>query len=353
VQSSAATFRQNRWGRPVFLAALMLICVWTACSSSSCFVFADNDTPLRETARKLADRIVTIPGLHGPLRLEWHPDEKWPEGESARWVEMLRDAFDRRALQLSDDAAAPVLVVYAAETPTQVVLTAKTHIGERDEIRIITIPRSSLPPAELPVAPVRLERELLYENPDRILDATSFPDASDIGLAVLLYKNFEVTAIHVDAKGGIKQALPLNVAGLKPTRDPHADLTLHGTGGSVQLWGKQCDFSWESPGDVKCRPEKLNASSNSTSPDDAVLVSPCDETNWTITQPDSEPTVRAVLRLVPDGATQGSSATLTSEFPGPVLNINPEPNPSGALIVVRNLHTGNYEVYKITLACAD
>ena len=246
-----------------------------------------------------------------------------------------------------------MLAVYAAETPTQVVLTSKTHIGERDEIRMLTIPRSDLPPAELPVAPVRLERQLLFESPDRILDATSFPGASDAGLAVLLYKNFDVTAVHVDAKGELKQSLPLNVAGLKPTRDPRADLALLGTGGSVLLWGKKCEFSWESPGDVKCRPEKPGASSNSTPPMDAVLISPCDEANWTITQPDNEPTVQAVLRLVPDGATQGSSATLTSEFPGPVLNINSEANPSSALIVVRNLHTGNYELYKITLACGD
>ncbi len=353
MQSSAGIFRQNRWGRPVILAALLLIGVWTACGSSCFSVFADNDTPLREAARKLAERIAAIPGLRGPLRLEWHPDETWPEGEGARWVEILRDAFDRRALQLSDDAAAPVLTVYAAETPTQVVLTAKTHIAQRDEIRMMTIPRSTLPPAELPVAPVRLERQLLFESPDRIVDATSFPDASDVGLALLMYKNFELTAIHVDAKGELKQSLPLNVAGLKPTRDPHAELALRGTGASVQLWGKQCDFSWDTPGEVKCYSEKTNTSSNSTPPAETVLISPCDQTNWTITEPGSEPTVHAVLHLIPDGATQGSSATLTNEFPGPVLNINAEPNPESALIVIRNLHTGNYEVYKITLACGD
>ena len=352
MQSSAEFPRQKRGGRPLFLGALLLLGALAAIYSPGQRVFADSDAALKDTARKVAERVAAIPGLRGPLRLEWHPDEIWSEGEGTRWQDALRDAFDRRALQLSEDAAAPALAIYAAETPTQVILTAKAHLGDREEIRIVAVPRVSLPPAELPVAPVRLERQLIYESPDRILDASSIPNSEDGGLAVLLYRNFEAAAVRLDANGVLKQTVALN-ANLRPTRDPRGEITLHGSAASVQLWGKICEFSWDATGEAKCRAEKSNTSANLGWRTDAVLVSPCDDTNWTIVEPAGEPTARAVLRLVPDGATLGSSSTLTSEFPGPVLNVSSEQNQTSALVIARNLRTGNYEVYKITLACGD
>ncbi|GEM_PF-1449776 len=353
MDSSSEFSRHNRWVYPGFLGLFLLIGLFAAINPPRTFVFADSDAALKETARRLAERVAAIPGLHGPLRFEWHPQGNWAEGEGTRWQDSLRDAFDRRALQLSDEAGAPALAVYAAETPSEVVLTAKTHVGDRDEVRIVALPRSLLPPAELRVAPVRLKRQLLYESSDRILDAAWFSDGEETYLAILLYKNFDVVAVRLDPMGQIQQTLPLNVAGLKPTRDPHGELVFHGSQSSARLWGKTCDFSWNSAVEAKCRTEKFNMPGDSAWPADAVLTSPCGDANWTISDPGGEPTARAVLRLAPDGATQSSSATLTSEFPGPVLNFSPEQNSGGALLMVRNLSTGNYEVYKISLACGD
>ena len=351
MQFSAEISKPKRWSRAVFLAALLLLGIFSTADHPKLRVLADSDTVMKDTARKLADRIAAIPGLHGPLCLDWHPDEKWSESEGARWQDTLRDAFDRRALQMSDDATAAPLAVYASETPTQVVLTAKTHVGDRDEVRIVSIPRASLPPAELPVAPVRLERQLLYESADRILDATALPSNSEGGLAILLYKNFEATVLRIDAKGEIRQTIPLNAASLKPTRNPHGEIAPRGNLIIVQFWGVVCDFSWESSTEAKCRPEKTPSSGKSAWRMDTVLTSPCDDTNWTMAQSGADPTAREVLQLIPDGATQGSTAAVLSEFPGPVLNVNGEQVPNGALVVVRNLRTGNYEVYKITLVC--
>lgn len=353
MQFSARNRGQKRWGRPVVLGALLCFGFLGASYRPKACVFADSDTAMRETVRKLAERVAGIPGLHGALRLEWHPDEKWPEGEGARWLEMVRDEFDRRALPMSEEASAAPLVVYAEETPTQVVLTARTQVGDHEEIRMVAVARVALPLAETPVAAVRVERQLLYESADRILDAALLSNASEGGLGVLLYKNFEVTALRVDAKGDLRESVPLNVAGLKPARDPHGEMVPRGGQVAVQLWGKACDFSWDAPGEVKCHGEKASSPAKSSWRMDAVLTSPCDEANWTVSEGGNDPTTREVLHLIPDGAIEGSSATVTSEFPGPVLNVNAEQTGSSALIVVRNLRTGNYEVYKITLVCGD
>jgi hypothetical protein len=319
------------------LIAILCVCRLTA---------VDSDTVLRETAQRFAERVAGIPGLRGALRLQWHPDATWPEGESERWIEMIRQEFESRALNLTGDASAPVLDVFAVDTPTQVVLTAKTRVSDRDEVRIVSVARALLPlDAEAMVA-IRLERQRIYESPDRILDAASIENGAEGGLSLLLYKNFELVALRIDARGVVKQSVSLNAANLKPSRDPHAELVTRGNVVSVQLSGKACEFSWASPSDLRCRAEKPAWRLETR------LTSPCDGGDWKLLRSESEPNAKEVLQMVSDGALRESSAVVLNEFPGPITGLSAESSPDSALVIVRNLRTGNYEVYKITLACS-
>jgi len=314
---------------------------------------ADGDAILRETAQRLAERVAAIPGLRGALRLEWHPDATWSEGESHHWQEMLRGEFEKRSLAFTEHAGVPALDVFAVETPTQVVLTAKARVMDRDEVRIVSIARALLPPDTLPVAPVRLERQMIYETSDRILGASSLGTSLDGGLALLIYRNFELVALRVDSRGAVKQSVSLNSANLKPSRDPRGELTARGGLVSVELPGKSCEFSWESAGEVSCHAEKPAAAEKSIWRGATSLTSPCDGNSWKLLSAGSEPNAKEVLQVVPDGAQRESSAAVLSEFPGPIISTNEEQNPSGALVIARNLRTGNYEIYKIRLACGN
>ena len=325
-------------------------------AASGCFSIrasADSDGALRESAQRLAERVAAIPGLHGALRLEWHPDGKWSEGEGNHWQEIIRGEFVKRSVNLTEDAGAPVLDVFAVETPTQVVLTAKARVTEREEVRIVAVARALLPPGALPVAPVRLERQMIYESADRILDASSLGNDPDGGLALLIYRNFEIVALRVDSRGAVKQSVPVNQANLKPSRDPRAELTTRGGLVSVELPGRACEFSWESPAEVKCHAEKPAAIDKSVWRGATPLTSPCDGSGWKLLSSGGEPNARDVLQVVPERALRESSAAVLSEFPGPVIGTNGEQNPNSALVVAQNLRTGNYEIYKITLACGN
>ena len=339
----SAHFRFSRLLFPIALIA--------AAGSFGQPAFADG--ALRETAQRLAERVAAIPGLHGSLRFEWHPDERWSEGEGERWRKILRDEFERRSLNLTEDPASPGLAVFAAETPAQVVLTAKTRVSDRDEIRIVAVTRALLPPDSLPVAPIRLERQMIYESADRILDASSIGNGVEGGLVLLLYKNFAIVAVRVDSKGIAKQSVPLNAANLKPSRDPRAEMTLEGRVVSVELPGKSCEFSWESPTDVKCHAGVAAAADKPAWRGATLLTSPCDGSSWKLLSSGSEPGARGVLQVVPDGALRENGAAVLSEFPGPILGTNGEQNSGSALVVTQNLRTGNYEIYKITLACGN
>jgi len=328
-------------------AGLAAICFFSRAA------FADGDAVLREAAQKLAEHVASVPGLHGALRLEWHADANWSEGESAHWQEIVKGEIEKRSLSLVEDSGAPILAVFAAETPTQIVLTARTRVSERDEVRIVAVVRALLPPGSPPMAPVRLERQLIYESADRILDAASPGSGEEGSLGLLLYRNFELLTLRVDSKGAVKQSVSLNAANLKPTRDPRAQLTARGNSISVELPGKTCEFSWEAPGEVKCRAVKNSAAEQSLWRGPTLLVSPCDGSTWKLLGSGGEPNAREVLQVVPEGSQRQSSAAVLSEFPGPILGTNRAQNPASALVISQNLRTGTYEIYKIALACGN
>ncbi len=334
-RSETSRFRPSR-----FLLSLLFLCF----VSQPPTLPADSNS-LDDAARQLADRIAAIPTLHGPLRLEFHADANLAAGST--WQDTLRQELDKRHLTVTEEPSAPLLKVGAVETPTQLVLTASARIGDRDDVRIVAVTRAAFTAPALAVAPVRIARQLVCESSDRILDASALGSAAEGGLAVLLFRNAELFALRLDSSGAVKQTISLAAANPHVSRDPRGELTDKGATAEVLLPGKICEFTWATGEEPKCRAKKTEARTAT------VLASPCDATNWKLEAKGDDWSSADLLQIVPDAAARAGSAALFNEFPGPILSINGERDPGSALIVVRNLHTGNYEVYKITLVCGN
>jgi len=305
---------------------------------------ADSNS-LDDAARQLADRIAAIPNLHGPLRVEFHADANL--AADSTWQDTLRQELEKRRLTITEEPSAPLLKVGAVETPTQLVLTASTRVGDRDDVRIVAVARAAFTAPALAVAPVRIARQLVYESSDRIMDASALGSAAEGGLAVLLYRNAELFVLRLDSSGAVKQTVSLAAANLHATLDPRGELTDKAATGEVLLPGKLCEFTWTTGDEPRCRAKKTEWRTAS------VLTSPCDSSNWKLEARGDDWSSPDLLQIVPDSSARAGSAALFNEFPGPILSINGERYPGSALIVARNLHTGNYEVYKITLVCGN
>lgn len=329
-----------RFRLPLFSLVLLFLC-----SAVSPRAFPADSNSFDDAVRQLADRIAAIPNLHGPLRLEFHADADLATGST--WQDTLRQELEKRRLPVTDEPSAALLKIGAAETPTLVVLTASTRIADRDDVRIVTIARAALSAPALAVAPVRIARQLVYESSDRILDASALGNAGEGGLAVLLDRNAELFAIRLDSSGAVKQTVSLAAANLRATRDPRGELTDKGATAEVLLPGKICEFTWAAGEEPRCRAKKAEARTPT------VLTSPCDASNWKLEAKGDDWSSPDLLQIAPDSAARAGSAALFNAFPGPILSINGELDPGSALIVARNLRTGNYEVYKITLLCGN
>jgi hypothetical protein len=302
---------------------------------------------LDEAIRQLAERISGIPNLKGPIRLEVHQDAAFDETEGPSWQTTLRRELDRHKLSITEESAAPLLRVGATETPTQIVLAADLLFAGRQEFRVVALKRAALQPEILSASPVRIEKQLLFESSERILDAAPTTKAEAADLTVLIYRNSDLNVLRLGRTGTVKQSVSLSAAGSGPTRDPRAELIPTENDDQVQLPGKLCEFNWSTPAEMKCHTAKTVWRAPPT------LTSPCDSTSWKPEADGNDSAAGDVLRVLPEEASRQGRVALLSDFTGPILSINRAHDYHSALVVVRNLRTGNYEVYKITLACGN
>jgi hypothetical protein len=302
---------------------------------------------LEDGLHQLADRVAAIPNLHGPVRLEFFHDANFENDSAKEWQGSFRQDLDSRHISETEDPTATLLRIGVAETPTQLVLSAAARIADKDEVRFVTFPRATFRVASLPVAPVRLEKQLVYQSSDRILDVSSLGSGGSSGMVVLTYRNGGLEVLRVDSSGAVQQSAPLTAAGTLLSRDPRAEISVPSDANAVILPGKSCKFTWAAPADAECHPAKV------VWREPTVLTPSCGAGGWKLLTDGSDWTTSDLLQVVPDSSTQNGSAAVGSDFPGPILSINGEQNPSSALVVTRNLRTGNYDVYKITLACGN
>jgi len=333
--------------RPLVCSCSLLVWLLLAFFPCAAQSTSQESVSLDDALHQLADRISAIPNFHGPCRLQFLQDSNFAAETAKDWQELFRKDLESRHVSVTEDPAAPVLRIGVAETPTQVVLSASARVAEKDEVRLVTASRTSFRAANLPVAPVRLEKQLVYQSPERLLDASSLWNGSSLGLALLLDREGELEVLRIDSAGAIQQSVPLSAAGALLSRDPRAELSLQAEAVSVLLPGKSCQFTWAAPAETKCHVVKSSWRGIT------VLTPSCDPGGWKLQADGSDWTTLDLLQAVPENAMQRGSAAILSDFPGPILSINGEQNPSSALVVTRNLRTGNYEVYKITLACGN
>jgi hypothetical protein len=304
------------------------------------------NTLLDDALRQLADRVAAVP-LRGPVRLEFFEDANFVADTSKEWEETFRKELEKHRMTVTQDQSATLVRAGLAETPTELVLTASVRYAEKDEVRVVSLPRASFRSTNLPVVPVRIEKQWLYESGDRILDASSLRNGTEAGLVVLAERDSAVTVLLLDASGALKQSISLASAVVRPSRDLRAELAVRADGANVLFPGKTCQFTWSASADPKCHATKSNWR------DPTVLTPTCDAGSWKLQADGTDWTTPDLLHVLPIDSSRKGSSGMFSDLPGPVLSINGEQNPASALVVTRNLRTGNYEVYRITLACGN
>jgi len=306
------------------------------------------DDSVEHHVRELAHRVSAELAKNKVNCVNWNNHEAVSESRSQQWKSVFVEELQGPQ---SDSTEAPgncSVSVYLERTPAQVVITADVENGNGKQALFAAIPRAGIPAESGNVSTLRLEKELLWQQSERILDAI-FVRGEDGASDRLVVLQKDVLNVYEKRSGSWKEAQskPLGDAAARQ-RGPQGELYYsldQPDRVKIVLAGKTCQTSL---GDATAPSCQQNVDVWRTG---MLLSSPCSSQVWWLRSDGGDMTVPDRLELVNPSlpATQAPVAELATA--GPVLSISSGEALRADTAVVFNLSTGNYEVYRIALAC--
>jgi hypothetical protein len=323
-----------------------------------------------EAVRGLARRIAEMRELPEKVSLEWVNISSLPEAESI----VLRAVFVKelgRRVVTAEEPAIAALQVSVRETPTNFLLVARMLMNGGEQVRMAELPRVGFLPVMATGSGLRLAKQLLWQQPETILDAGELSGTPGSSPNICLLRP-DAVAIYREADERLSEIQELPFPGYKyvsrdlrgelhPSKDgatavalPGLNCVVRGPAAEGERWTMSC---------VAGNGVKGNASSVTTSstagtkrgsdvePQQvATLRSNCDGNGWRLLSAGSDWTQPDRLLLV-NAESKREESVASLDFAGPLRRLAGGEDGKSALAVVFNLTSGSYEVYRITMVC--
>jgi hypothetical protein len=305
---------------------------------------------LEDAAHELAMK-VCVAAHKQPVKVAWRESSQSSGYLSDRRKKVFLDQISACGMEAAENTDAPVLTVTLQVTPSKVLLMASSTEALSPQIYVIEVPRASLFVARETAPAPRLQRELLWQQEKPIQSALEWQDPTTGERFLFLLS--ESLFMRFDFENGVwkwmdsAQFLPVG----RPSRAGEVSLFYSHAKERVELVlsKKVCDLDLTLHFSYTCTGTEVGDRT-------AELSSTCDEApRYLVTgKGDYTQTDRITLASA-DGAAAAADETYRGsvDMPGPVLDISVAENAKAAAAVVKNLSTGNYEVYRITAVCSN
>jgi hypothetical protein len=314
--------------------------------------------------RTLAQRVAEMRELPEKLAVEWNNVSSLPEAQSLLFREVFVQELGTRRTIVPANAGAPLLRISVRETPTDFLLVAEETGLSGEPVRMASLSKTLFLPTMARGAGFRLVKKLLWQQPQPILDAREFSASAGTPAGIFLLKT-DALAIYREADERLSTVQELgfgnyryisrdlrgqlqknNDGGLRATL-PNLTCLLRGPEASSGRWTMTCSTNggaghWTG----------ANAAGGDAEPDAVAMASSCDGRTWKLLSGESDWTRPDRLLLVGAGM-KGDEAVAALEFAGPVLRVASAEDAQAALTVVFDLTSGNYEVYRVAIACGQ
>jgi len=305
---------------------------------------------LDDAARALARKVVAVPQRERRFFLSWQNHSSLADEHSQSLKESFTDEFGGENLVEKQESGAHALQVSIEETPAFYVLIGNVPTANGEATRISRFARALLRSAGTSGVQHRLLKELIWLQQEPILDAAETGD--DPGkLGPLLILNRDSLSLYRRENNHWELQDTKRIPTFeKAMRAPRGEIRISPGSeqpDSIVLPGQSCDVAIAEKIELNCR--------GTAHPwrEGMFLASPCYRGVWWLRAEPGDWNVpdRLLLRnpSLPNSAPSGAELDL----PGPSLSISTGRRMQSDTTVVFNLSTGNYEVYRITLACAN
>jgi hypothetical protein len=244
-----------------------------------------------------------------------------------------------------------------SESAEDYVWVAEIRHGEAREVVIVSAVRDLVEKAGARKASLTLQRKLVWEQDERILDFALVPDGNAAGASILVvlqpdkiaFYDHRAEAWHLNREIAIPHARPVqrNVGG---RIDPQA--------GTATLVDGVCAGDFQRPETVTCKSvpsapgADLAMMQGSIVESDAALASTCSGSPLMLSTGSGDWTVRDFIQAYED-KNQREAIAQPIQFPGPILALWPAEDGKTARVVSRNLQTGAYEASIVSVSCGD
>jgi hypothetical protein len=305
---------------------------------------------LEEGVERLAKKTAALPHERR-MSLLWSNHSALSEQR----VERLRAAFaahmEAAQVRLVQGEAAPGLRVAIEQTPSQIVFTATVPGDGSMGVAIEEVGRTSVGIDANISSKVRLDKELLWRQETKILNA-ALPAAGEDGVRRLVVLTEDSLQIYGGGPENWKLEYTKPLPGPRlVSRSARGQLLLaEGSKGwvTILLPGRRCEASVADESGIAC------ANVQAEWPAGRLMALPsCGTQTWWLKSDGVDWASQDRLLLRSAGASKETVPATEMNVSGPVISIGAADSTGSATVVTRDLSSGNYEVYRIALACGD
>jgi hypothetical protein len=316
----------------------------------ACVPFPSRADSLEDAARALARKAASVPQRDRRVYLDWQNHASVAAEQSEALRESFTNEFGNENVAATQESGLRALRVSVEQTPALLILVASVPCANGEEVRIMESPRAALATVATSAAPPRLLKELLWQQPEPILDAIEPGDEINKQSLLLLLDRENISLYRRESDHWeLLDTKPIH-ASEKPVRDLRGELQFspgRDNQHSVALPGQTCDLGITEKIELNCHP------GTPTWREGLPLASPCDRGVSWLRAESGDWSVPDRLLLGNRSLPRAVPSIAELNLPGPVISISSGQAMQSDTASVFNLSTGNYEVYRITLACGN
>ncbi|HJZ63590.1 MAG TPA: hypothetical protein VKD70_04675 [Candidatus Acidoferrum sp.] len=282
--------------------------------------------------------------------VNWNNQGAVTEASSQQWKSAFLDELQSKQGDGSSTPNNCPVSVFLERTPAEIVLTAEIENGNGLQHLFAAISRPGIPAETNSSGSPRLEKEILWQQSERILDAI-FVRAENGGNDRLIFLQMDSLIIQERQSGVWKMVLSKPLGEMTLTqRASRGELSFsmdQPDKVKISFAVKSCQATLNDRSTLICQPGSEQARTG------MLLASTCDSRVWWLRGDGGDSTVPDRFELVNSAAPQSQPPVAELPTPGPILSISSGEALRADTAVVFNLATGNYEIYRIALACGQ
>ena len=316
---------------------------------AACIPIAAQPQTLEDCVERLARKAVASPHERR-MSLVWTNHAALSEQRAENLRLVFAAKLEAAQVRLVQGEAAPALHVSIEETPSHIVFTASVPAEGSSNAVIEEVARALVAGDARPSNAIRLEKELLWQQETKILSAALPASSADRDKKMILLTE-DGLAVYSETQEvwKLQSMKPLPPGANQPQRFARGQLLLADENISqvgILLPGMRCETNLADEVPIAC------VGANTDLRPSRLLAAPaCVTQTWSLRSDGTDWTSEDRLMLRNSGAANDAAPTAELSVPGPVLSIGAGANVGSATAVVRNVSTGNYEVYRVALAC--